>query len=128
MSNESLVTNLGLPKDVQFCKKCVISNQRPSSTVEFKSNSQTKKATIDFDEDGVCSACRYAEQKERHINWSAREEQLQKLCDKYRSKTGGYDVVKGERVKIQGYLEDFALSKEEADGLIMSARKIVYEN
>ena len=29
--------------------------------------------------------------------------------------TGGYDVVKGERVKIQGYLEDFALSKEEAD-------------
>ena len=42
--------------------------------------------------------------------------------------TGGYDVVKGERVKIQGYLEDFALSKEEADELIMSARKIVYKN
>ena len=29
--------------------------------------------------------------------------------------TGSYDVVKGERVKIQGYLEDFALSKQEAD-------------
>ena len=29
--------------------------------------------------------------------------------------TGGFDIVKGERVKIQGYLEDFALSKEEAD-------------
>ena len=42
--------------------------------------------------------------------------------------TGGYDVVKGERVKIQGYLEDFALSKEEADNLIMSAREIVYKN
>ena len=42
--------------------------------------------------------------------------------------TGGYDVVKGERVKIQGYLEDFALSKEEADGLIMSARKIIYKD
>ena len=25
--------------------------------------------------------------------------------------TGGFDVVKGERIKIQGYLEDFALSK-----------------
>jgi transcription termination factor NusA, C-terminal duplication len=36
--------------------------------------------------------------------------------------TGGFDVVKGERIKIQGYLEDFALSKEEADDLIMSAR------
>ena len=42
--------------------------------------------------------------------------------------TGGYDVVKGERVKIQGYLEDFALSKEEAYELIMSARKIIYED
>ena len=42
--------------------------------------------------------------------------------------TGGYDVIKGERVKIQGYLEDFALSKEEADGLIMSARNIIYKD
>src|SRR5210317_2199292 len=42
--------------------------------------------------------------------------------------TGGFDIVKGERVKIQGYLEDFALSKEEADELIMSARNIVYKD
>ena len=42
--------------------------------------------------------------------------------------TGGYDIIKGERVKIQGYLEDFALSKEESDELIMSARNIVYKD
>ena len=42
--------------------------------------------------------------------------------------TGGFDTVKGERVKIQGYLEDFALSKNEADELIMSARKIIYKD
>ena len=42
--------------------------------------------------------------------------------------TGGFDIVKGERVKIQGYLEDFALSKEESDELIMSARNIVYKD
>ena len=42
--------------------------------------------------------------------------------------TGGFDVVKGERVKIHGYLEDFALSKTEADELIMSARNIVYKD
>ena len=42
--------------------------------------------------------------------------------------TGGFDIVKGERVKIQGYLEDFALSKDEADNLIMSARNIVYKD
>jgi len=40
--------------------------------------------------------------------------------------TGGYDIIKGERIKIKGYLEDFALSKNEADELIMSARKKVY--
>ncbi len=42
--------------------------------------------------------------------------------------TGGYDIVRGERIKIQGYLEDFALSKNEADELIMSARNIVYKD
>ena len=42
--------------------------------------------------------------------------------------TGGFDVIKGERVKLQGYLEDFALSKDEADNLIMTARNIVYKD
>ena len=42
--------------------------------------------------------------------------------------TGGYDVVKGERVRISGYLEDFALSKKEADDLIMSARSKIYKD
>ena len=42
--------------------------------------------------------------------------------------TGTYDVVKGERVKIKGYLEDFALTKSEADNLIMSAREKAYKD
>ena len=42
--------------------------------------------------------------------------------------TGGYDIVKGERVKIKGFLEDFALSKKEADDLIMSARSKIYKD
>ena len=42
--------------------------------------------------------------------------------------TGSYDVIKGERVKIKGYLEDFALSKNEADDLIMSARDKAYKD
>ena len=40
---------------------------------------------------------------------------------------GGYDEIKGKRVKIDGYLEEFSLSKEEADQLIMSARSIVFK-
>ena len=42
--------------------------------------------------------------------------------------TGGFDVIKGEKVKIKGYLEEFALSKTEADNLIMTAREKVYKD
>jgi N utilization substance protein A len=41
---------------------------------------------------------------------------------------GGMDEIKGKRIKINGYLEDFALTREEADNLIMNARKLVYNN
>ena len=39
---------------------------------------------------------------------------------------GGMDEIKGKRIKINGYLEDFALTREEADSMIMDARKIVF--
>ena len=42
--------------------------------------------------------------------------------------TGGHDIIKGEKIKIKGYLEDFALSKNEADELIMSARNKIYKD
>ena len=42
--------------------------------------------------------------------------------------TGSYDIVKGEKIKIKGCLEDFALSKNEADELIMSARNKIYKD
>ena len=42
--------------------------------------------------------------------------------------TGSYDVIKGERIRIKGYLEEFALSKKEADDLIMSARDKAYKD
>jgi len=40
---------------------------------------------------------------------------------------GGYDEKKGVRFKIDGYLEEFALSKSEADELIINARNIVFK-
>ena len=33
---EKIEAFFGLPPEVKFCKKCVISNQRPNSTVEMK--------------------------------------------------------------------------------------------
>jgi N-acetyl sugar amidotransferase len=82
----------GLPEEVKFCSKCVISNQRPSSVIEFKNNPGDRKPTIMFDDDGVCSACRYAEQKEK-IDWQQKERELIALCDKHRRSDGGYDCI-----------------------------------
>jgi len=40
---------------------------------------------------------------------------------------GGFDEIKGKKIKIEGYLEEFSLSREEADQLIMGAREIAYK-
>ena len=80
-------------KEVVFCKKCVISNQRPSSVVEFSEDSLKDKTSISFDDNGVCAACNYAEIKNNQIDWKEREINLRTLCDKYRSRNGSYDCV-----------------------------------
>jgi len=40
---------------------------------------------------------------------------------------GGFDEIKGKKIRIDGYLEEFSLSRSEADELIMSAREIAYK-
>lgn len=88
-----LEVKYGLPAEVKFCKRCVISNQRPSSAVEFKHTKESRKSTIHFDEMGVCDACRYAERKHTEVDWEERRAQLQVLCDRYRSRNGSYDCL-----------------------------------
>jgi len=66
-----------LPKEVKFCTKCTLSNQRPRVT---------------FDSNGVCSACNYAEFK-KTIDWSVREMELRELLEKFRRTDGGYEVL-----------------------------------
>jgi len=89
---DGLEIKYGLPAEVKFCRRCVISNQRPNSAVEYQHTSDSKKATIHFDEDGICDACRVADEKQ-HIDWEERERQLADLCDRYRSKDGRYDCL-----------------------------------
>jgi N-acetyl sugar amidotransferase len=97
-------TLYGLPEDVKFCKKCVMSNQRPASTVEHTHTIKSKKVTMAFDDEGVCDACRNAEAKDKIVNWNQREEELLKLLDKYRSKDGSYDcLVPGSGGKDSAY-------------------------
>src|SRR5690606_15701375 len=48
---------------------------------------------LTFDEDGVCSACRVAEQK-MSIDWAQRRRWLEELVDEYRTgAAGNYEVV-----------------------------------
>ncbi len=74
----------GLPKEVLYCKKCVISNQRTNSAVEYKHSSKNEKKTIHFDIEEICDACRYSEKKFMQIDWDARDKELKELCHKYR--------------------------------------------
>jgi len=90
--DQQLEVKYGLPAKVKFCKKCVISNQRPASTVEFKHKISSKKTTMHIDEYGICDACRHAEEKEK-IDWKNREDELLKLLDKYRRNDGHYDCL-----------------------------------
>ena len=67
-----------LPDEVKYCRRCVISNQRPR---------------IVFDGEGICSACRFAEIKSGGIDWPLREQELQQLCDRHRRSDGRFDVL-----------------------------------
>jgi N-acetyl sugar amidotransferase len=82
----------GLPAKVEYCRQCVISNQRPDSAVEYEHNAESRKQTIHFDAEGICGACRYAEDK-RRIDWAERERQLRELCDRFRRNDGKYDCI-----------------------------------
>ena len=88
-----LEAKFGLPRDVRFCARCVISNQRPSSTVEYAHRSDSKKETIHFDADGVCDACRFAEWKDTRANWADRERELLDLLARHRRTDGRHDVL-----------------------------------
>jgi N-acetyl sugar amidotransferase len=89
---EILETKYGLPENVVYCKRCVMSNQRPASAVEFKHTINSIKVTLNIGDDGVCDACRQAEEKE-NIDWGKREDELIRLLDKHRRNDGNYDCI-----------------------------------
>ncbi len=93
-----------LPKNIIFCKRCVISNQRPSSVSETKNKKNIKKKVIEFDKNGICSACKNHDLMEK-IDWEKREKLLIKTLDRFRKSNGEYDViVPGSGGKDSGYV------------------------
>jgi N-acetyl sugar amidotransferase len=78
MQKINISKKYNLPTEVKYCKRCVISNQRPR---------------IVFDEEGICNACHFADYKKNQIDWNAREKELCKLLDQHRSKDGEHDII-----------------------------------
>ena len=80
-------------KIVISCKLCLMTNQKPFSVNETKNKSSNqKKPTLQFGNDGICSACKSIKAK-KTIDWNLREKELWKICDQNRSTDGKYDCI-----------------------------------
>ena len=91
---EPTVFDTGVSDEVIFCRKCVMPNTRPTPCNEYDHKPGRQHSFMTFDKEGVCSACRFSEQKWGcDIDWDARENELWSLCDQYRSKDGSYDCI-----------------------------------
>lgn len=66
-------TSTAPPRTVQlkYCTNCVMPSTRPRIT---------------FDANGVCNACVWAREKRSIVDWAARWEQLQELCENHRAR------------------------------------------
>ncbi|MFM8778075.1 MAG: N-acetyl sugar amidotransferase, partial [Acidimicrobiaceae bacterium] len=91
-SSDSRAAKYGLPPKVTFCQRCVTSNQKPISAIEFQHTAASVKQAIHLDDTDICDACRVTEKK-ASIDWQTREEELRALCDKHRSTDGSYDCL-----------------------------------
>ena len=70
LSKKNVKKTYNLPKNVMFCKSCVVSNQRPR---------------ISFNKDGICNACENVKNK-ININWSERKKELRDLLSEYKKR------------------------------------------
>ncbi len=124
--SEKLEAKYGLPEEVMFCKRCVLSNQTPSSSVEFKHNIKQKHKTLQINEQGICDACRFAEVKVS-IDWGTRESELLQLLDKHRRNDGYYDcVVPGSGGKDSAYASHVLKYKYGMHPLTVTWPPIIY--
>jgi N-acetyl sugar amidotransferase len=126
LEKNKLEAYYGLPNEVKFCTKCVMSNQRPTSSIEFKHTKESKKTTMNFDDDGVCDACRTHIIKE-NIDWGMREDELIKLLDKHRKNDGSYDcLVPGSGGKDSAYQAHVLKYKYNMNPLTVTWPPILY--
>ena len=86
---------------IRYCKKCVYPETKPD---------------LQFDENGVCDACRFVNVKD-DVDWEKRKEELTEIFNKFKNKNGtNYDCVipvsGGKDSTFQTYVvkEEFGLN------------------
>lgn len=63
---------------MRFCKRCLYPDTKPQ---------------LQFDDNGICNACIWADEKEK-IDWESRKKDLAVILDKYKSRDGSrYDCI-----------------------------------
>ena len=65
MTNK-IKTLFGLPNKIIFCKKTLISNQRPISSIEFEHKISSKKKTLHINKNYISDSWRYSRQKKKN--------------------------------------------------------------
>lgn len=79
-----------LPRNILFCRKCLISNQRPR---------------IIFNKDNVCSACINKQYLNEKVDWTQRENDFDQLVLEHKKKSNVWDVlVPSSGGKDSGYV------------------------
>ena len=64
-------------KKIFWCKNCLNMSTRPRIT---------------FNEEGVCNACQWQDEKQT-MDWNSRKNELETLLDAHRSKSGNFDCI-----------------------------------
>ena len=62
---------------MKYCTKCVTPDTRPR---------------LEFDESGTCNACLWHQKKQTEINWEAKQDELARICDRFR-KRDSFDCI-----------------------------------
>ena len=77
-----MYNNANCYSDVKYntfwCKTCLNMNTRPR---------------IEFNDEGICNACQWAEEKKNHINWGERENELKTLIEEKKKDGAIYDCI-----------------------------------
>ena len=124
----NIKTLYGLPRKVIFCKKTLISNQRPTSSIEFYHNKKSKKKTLFIDKNQISDSWKYSRRKKK-INYKKREKELLNLLEKYRSNNRHYDcIVPGSGGKDSCYATHILKYKYGMNPLTVTWPPILYTN